>query len=357
MTSGPRDESASKDLSVSQIPADLNTNSTVISASDKWKKLLGLLFSIGILVALYSQIDLAGVGKALTHADVFWLCVSIGMTVPITLLFALRFFWIAPRNALPSYWEALRLLLVANVLNLFLPAKLGDLTKSYFISKSSQTAGGLAVSLVVFERVCDLFGLSSWCLVGSPVHWSTFEAFSWSALVVILGLWILTGSLIASRRTAAMALALLVWTLPKRLVRPVDSFRQGWLVLHDELGWQKGWIELFSVGLWLLVLCQMWMFTLAVRAPVPFWICLALSALARFAGQMPYAFAGMGVRDVAFIVLFRAYMNAEAAAVLGVLTTVRAILPALVALLVVRPYLFSVLDQLFQRRQPPVAPG
>jgi uncharacterized membrane protein YbhN (UPF0104 family) len=346
LTTSPPDESRSEQPASHPAHAGGDHPAPVISASGAKKKVLGLLISLGILAALYSQLDLAGVGKALIGANPLWLVIGLSVTIPVTLLLALRFAWIAPRGALSGYWESVRLLLVAQVLNLFLPAKLGDLAKSYFVIKGGNSSGGLAVSLVVFERVCDMFGLTTWCLLGSALRGSEMGAVSWTAAAVIAGLWCVAGLLIASRGSAAFALDLLGRLLPARLGGKVHGLSLGWLELHDALGRQKGGIVLFCIGLWFLMLSQIWLFTLAVRAPVPFWVCLPLASLAIFAGQVPYAFAGMGVRDVAFIVLFKAYIGAEAAAAIGVLTTVRALLPCLVAILVVRPYMSMVIDEI-----------
>ena len=110
--------------------------------------------------------DVRLIGDALLSADPLWLVVSVGMILPITVLRAIRFFWVAPAGALPGIGEALRLTLVASALNVFVPAKAGDLIKSYFVAKRSETSAGVAIAIIVYERLCDLFGLIFWCLLG-----------------------------------------------------------------------------------------------------------------------------------------------------------------------------------------------
>ena len=56
------------------------------------------------------------------------------MIVPITYLRGVRFYWVAPAGALPGIGEAFRLTLVASALNVFVPAKAGDLVKGYFVA-------------------------------------------------------------------------------------------------------------------------------------------------------------------------------------------------------------------------------
>jgi uncharacterized membrane protein YbhN (UPF0104 family) len=94
-----------------------------------------------------------------------------------------------------------------------------------------------------------------------------------------------------------------------------------------------------SVGLWLAHLTQMWMFTWAVSASVPFVVGLGVFSLASVAGQLPLTFAGFGARDVALVVLLSAYTSREAAAAIGLLAATRGFLPALAAVPIMRPYL------------------
>ena len=134
-----------------------------------WTTRVAALFSLvvsgALLVTLYRSLDVGLVAQALLQADAVWLAISVGMIVPITYLRAVRFYWVAPPGALPGMAEAFRLTLVASALNVFLPAKTGDLVKSYFVATRSNTAAGVALSIAVYERLCDLFGLIVCCLV------------------------------------------------------------------------------------------------------------------------------------------------------------------------------------------------
>ena len=47
-----------------------------------------------------------------------------------------------------------------------MPAKSGDLIKSYFVAKRRGASAGVSVAVVVYERLCDLFGLITWCALG-----------------------------------------------------------------------------------------------------------------------------------------------------------------------------------------------
>ena len=165
---------------------------------------MGLVVSGVLLIALYRRIDFQLIGQALLGADRMWLATSIGMIVPITVLRGLRFFWVAPAGTLPGVGEALRLTVVASALNAFMPAKSGDLIKSYRVAKSGSTSTGVAIAIIVYERLCDLFGLLSWCLLGWLIGRPQVPSLP-SVFWLLLGaLAAVCGAMILSRRVASV---------------------------------------------------------------------------------------------------------------------------------------------------------
>ena len=306
--------------------------------------LVGLAASALLLGVLYRNLDVRLVAATLARANPLWLVASVAMIVPITLLRAVRFFWVAPAGALPSITEALRLTLVSSALNVFVPAKAGDLVKSYFIAKRSRTSAGVAVAIVVYERLCDLFGLIAWCLlgwlVGRPTAASLPAAFWWALAAIGLA----CAALTLSDRAAGMVRAIISRVAPARLPRRVRDLAEGWPDLVRHLRGRRGWIVVYSLLLWLTHLCQLWLFTRTLGASVPFTVSAALSAVALMAGQLPFTFAGLGARDLALVVLMRPYMPAEAAAAMGLLTATRNLLPPLMGAPLMGPYLTSAVD-------------
>lgn len=311
-----------------------------------WKGPVASAASLGVtgvlLFVLYRSLDVRAVARALLGADPRWLAVSVGMIVPITFLRAVRFFWVAPPGALPGVGEAFRLTLAAGALNLVLPAKAGDLLKSYFVATRSHTSAGVSVAIVVYERLCDLFGLISWCLLGwlvaRPVTPGVPTAF-WMLLALV---GIACTILISSDRAATVFRAVLTWLLQHSRLRKLRELAVGWPDLLTALRGRRRWVVPFSLGLWLTHLVQIWLFTVALSAPVPFGVCASLSAVALMAGQLPLTVAGIGTRDVALVVLFSRYLAPETAAALGVLVTTRNLLPPLIGIPLMGPYLSSV---------------
>src|SRR5688572_29479660 len=72
--------------------------------------LVSLAVSAALLAFLYRGMNLAVVAESLRGVDLPWLVVSLGMIVPITVLRAIRFLFVAPTGMLRA-GEALRITL------------------------------------------------------------------------------------------------------------------------------------------------------------------------------------------------------------------------------------------------------
>jgi uncharacterized protein (TIRG00374 family) len=308
-------------------------------------RVLSLGVSTALLVFLYRSIDMRMVGQSLRRADPLWLVVSLSMIVPITLLRAVRFYWVAPTGALTGLGEALRLTLVASALNVFVPGKAGDLIKSYFVRKRGGGSTGVAVAIVVYERLCDLFGLIFWCMVGwlvaRPVTTRVPSAI-WPLLGTIGAVCLV---LISSERVAGLSRFIVVKALPHPKLRRLRNLAEGWPDLVQRLHGRRAGVVLFSMFLWLVHVIQMWMFTLALSVGIPFTVCASLSAVALMAGQLPFTLGGLGARDMALVVLLAGYMRPEEAAAMGILIATRGLLPPLAALPIMRPYLAIAIEE------------
>ncbi len=312
---------------------------------------VAMAMSVALLVTLYRSIDMRLVFDALIHADPLWLAISVGMILPITFLRAVRFYWVAPQGSLPGLGEAMRLTLVSSALNVFLPAKAGDLIKSYFVATRSNTAAGVALSIVVYERLCDVFGLIAWCLVGWVVGRPRIDGVDlpfWELLAVLGAT---CAVLIMSERAARFVQWGARTLLPGRRLKKLHDLAEGWPGLLRVLGGRRRWIVSYSLALWLMHLFQIWLFTVALRVDVPFTVSASLSAVALIAGQIPLTFAGLGARDVVLVVLLARYMSSELAAAMGVLISTRNLLPPLLGLPIMRPYLSSAVDDARAWRQ------
>jgi uncharacterized protein (TIRG00374 family) len=313
--------------------------------------LLSLAVSGTLLAMLYRSLDFSLVAQALLRVDGTWLVISVGMIIPITYLRAVRFYWVAPAGALPNTGEAFRLTLVASALNVVLPAKTGDLVKGYFVATRSTTSAGVALAIVVYERLCDVFALISWCLVGWAVSRPQIAGLPDAFWFVLGGIGAMCFVLISSEATANLVSTVARRALSGGRLRKLQELSDGWPGLHRVLRGRRRWVVCYSLALWLTHLMQIWLFTFALSVSVPFTVSASLSSVALMAGQVPFTFAGLGVRDVVLVVLLARYMTAESAAAMGVLISTRGLVPPLIGLFIMRPYLSSAVEDARRWRQ------
>jgi len=285
------------------------------------------------------------------------------MVVPLTLFTSWRLQQLMPRTGQLGFGEANRLILVASVLNLILPSKMGDIAKAYFMQDRGQLPGSLALSLVVFEKACDMLSLLLWCAFGlawmklsgafalaaftSPAWLARFGIagdafFFWVSALIVGGSLMLGLLLLGSENFAHFFFRLAARFAPGKIGAKFAKFDASWSEMHAYFWASKARlakVTLTSVFIWFLHLLQIWMFILALRAYAPFLANLALSPLAILAGLLPLTFAGVGTRDAALVIFYAPFFPAPTAAALGLLCTARYVLPALGGLPFAGPYL------------------
>ena len=317
------------------------------------KRLLSIAVSLLILAVIYWKIDTAAMLQVFANSNPLWLPISLGMVIPLTLMTSWRLQQLMPTqpgqpNPL-SLAEANRLILAASSLNMVLPSKMGDIAKAYFMRERAQLSGSLSLSMVVFEKACDMLSLLLWCAFGLFIL-PQKDGLFWIMTVCIVGGLILGILLLGSLPFAQFFFQLARGIFPKKFKPKFDTLTAAWQEMHNYF-WsdrqQLLKIVLTSIFIWFLHLLQIWMFILALNAYAPFLANLALSPLALLAGLLPLTFAGVGTRDAAFIVFFQPYFDESTAAALGILATARYFLPAVGGL----PFLSTYLSKMQRLRQ------
>jgi uncharacterized protein (TIRG00374 family) len=312
------------------------------------KRLLSLIVSVAILALIYWKIGPENRAELLAifrGCDPLWMTLSLGMVVPLTLFTSWRLQQLMPSRGQLDFGEANKLILVASVLNLVLPSKMGDIAKAWFMRERSGLSGSLTLSLVVFEKSCDMLSLLLWCVFGLAIYPQKNGVF-W-LMTAVVGMMLLLGCLLlGSKVFAGFFFATAGRFAPKKIAAKLATLAGSWGEMHDYFWSSKTRLLIVtttSVFIWFLHLLQIWMFVLALRAVVPFVTNLALSPLAILAGLLPVpTFGGAGTRDGALVVLYAPYFAAPTALALGLLCTARYLLPAIGGLPFIGQYLGTV---------------
>ena len=312
------------------------------------KRLLSIVISLAILAVLYWKIGPENRAQLLhifRDCDPVWMTLSLGMVVPLTLFTAWRLQQLMPATGQLGFGEANRLILVASVLNMVLPSKGGDIAKAWFMKDKSGLSGSLALSLVVFEKSCDMLSLLLWCAFGLFLH-PQKDAVFWTMTTGVGGMFLLGALLLGSVKFAHFFFDLGGRFAPGKLKPKFVKFGASWAEMHSYFWASKARlakVTITSVFIWFLHLLQIWLFILALRAWAPFLSNLALSPLAILAGLLPVpTFGGAGTRDGALVALYAPYFSAPTALALGLLCTARYVLPALGGLPFAGRYLSAV---------------
>jgi glycosyltransferase 2 family protein len=306
------------------------------------KRLISIVVSLVILVVIYTRIDFAGLITVFRDCDRRWMIISLGMVVPLTMITAWRLQQLMPTGTHLSFPEANRLILAASVLNMVLPSKMGDIAKAYFMRDRGQLSGSLALSMVVFEKACDMLSLLLWCVFGLMLYPQKDLLFWTMTTGVTFGL-TLGIALLALPKFAQSFFRLVQSVVPKKMKAKLGKLSYSWKEMHDYFWADRRRLAVIaatSIFVWFLHLVQIWFFILALKAvQTTFLANLALSPLAILAGLMPLTFAGVGTRDAALVAFYAPYFNAPTAAALGLLCTSRYLLPAIGGLPFLNQYL------------------
>jgi len=281
----------------------------------KWQpRLMGILsvgISLGLLTFLIVRMRFDRAGHLLSHVRWNWLVLVGGAAALLPLAAVYRWQGVlrAQKELHLPFGSALRAVMFANALNLFLPAKTGDLAKAVYVRNQAGLTIGMGT--VILERLVDLGVLGAFGLAGSLAVGKT-----WGQMV--------SGGLFMS--VACVFLILSIFPV-NRLVLPKqwgEKAREFQGVFEQWRGSPRAILAtlLGSVATWCLASFIVWALTVSLGSPVRWAYILAIFPLAILAGLVPITISGMGTRDSAFVFLLSGHLSTEAATLVGLGYTV-----------------------------------
>jgi glycosyltransferase 2 family protein len=297
------------------------------------RRLIAFLVSATLLVLLYRLIDFSTLTRAMRMSDPALLAAGVVAVIPLTLGTAWRFSILIGHKRI-GILKSIELILVASTLNLFLPSKMGDIAKAAVLVDRDGIDGKLALSICIFEKTLDLASL---VLLGVI---ALFYVANNSPLLCVLGA--LTASLLLLLVAVILPVGLL--STAASLVGKILNGRIAGLLERFSETWQSVvlwfWSDrrravgvlVLSIAIWAGHLMQFWLFALAIGAIIPILDNMAFATLGILAGLLPFTFAGIGSRDVALVHFYRPYLTPGEGALLGILATLRYVIPAIAGL-------------------------
>lgn len=295
------------------------------------RRLAAFIVSVVLLALIYWRINISNLFNAMGSAHWGLLTIAILCIVPLTLATAWRFSMLT-REAGVRFAEALRMVLGASSLNLFLPSKMGDIAKAAVLVDRHGMDVKLALSISIFDKLLDIGSLLFFGVIAlfwiSPssgrVIWAlTFVTFV--LLLLIIGLILPFGPIPKSLRIVTRFASS---QISGRILRFIDAWQSFSVWFWRD---RKRVLEVLSLSItiWFGHLMQYWLFVLSLGAHVPVLENMAFATLGILAGLLPFTLAGIGSRDAALIYFYGAYLTPGQGAFLGILATLRYLIPAL----------------------------
>jgi uncharacterized protein (TIRG00374 family) len=301
-------------------------------------KKFALCATLLILVLLYTQIDLQALGQHLSHMSIASFLLALSFFIPQLFVTTLRWRYMVQDICPMGTLEAAQLILAGKALNAFVPSKLGEMSKAYFLKTHSHLPLPHGIALVLLEKVFDTVGLCALLLVG--VLLISHVGFVEVAAVAgaLMGLGIGTGLCVCRLHRVCQ------WLQGKQgIVQRIIPLLASWdgILGHwRQAGCRLTGIIFLSCGLWFLHLMQIYLFFVSLHSTVGLTRVFAYVPIGLFIGLLPVTIGGMGTRDAALILLFAPYESAAVMAGIGLLCSLRYWLDTLLGLPFFQRYAF-----------------
>jgi uncharacterized protein (TIRG00374 family) len=263
-----------------------------------------LAVSVGLLVVLFRQTNVADLVARLRNVDLFW--VALALLAHATLLIISGWRWrrlLLTQDVHASVMALTGSCLVATFFNNFLPSNIGgDVVR---IADTAPLTGSrtVATAVVLLDRALGLIALVGVAAAGSLLLRE-------SNLPGVEYLWLILGAGVAG------ALAVL-WRprLIPRLLRPLRRFREEWVehrldrlgtMLERVAGRRRALVEAFAgaIAVQLLVVCFYLAVAYGIRIDLPFRDAMVIVPISLVIQLAPVSFNGLGVREAVFSYFF-----------------------------------------------------
>lgn len=273
--------------------------------------IVSIIVSASLISLLILRIDFERTIAVLSLARWQWLLAASFMTCLLPFSAALRWQGIlrAYGKTCVPFSKSVRAVMMANVLNSFLPAKGGDIAKAVYLKKQAGLSVGFGT--VVIERLVDLailglLGVTAQ-LAGSNFGWEAKGG--WFILLFVFFL------------VAVLLLPLQNLPLPEKILAVYQNTKllfKNWLMTPVAI------IQTLtgSIITWFVGGGVVLALTHSFETNLSFSQIYSIYPTAVIAGLIPITVSGIGTRDSAFVILLSGHLPLEEATLIGIGYTV-----------------------------------
>lgn len=240
---------------------------------------------------LYQLVDITTLQSVLTDIRPVPYLIALGLfyvTFPIR---AIRWRWLLANVDVEADRNSATFLLLLNwFLNTILPAKAGDVHRSFVGSHEYGTSKGTVLGTIVTERALDLSVLAVGVMLAM---WLVVDEFSNAQQQIV---WLAFGLLFLIGSAIAATVFLRPSLLPKMIQPMLADFRRGIVSIQTP---RDGIVMLsLTVLMWGLNVIRMGMVAVAIGLHIDISLLVLTALLVAFLSGLPYTPAGLGVVEL-----------------------------------------------------------
>ena len=287
--------------------------------ANNWRFWLALGVSVFLLLLLLYQVDLGEIGSTLREANYLYVAPAVGLYFVSVYFRAVRWrYLLSPLRVFPV-GRLYPVIVIAYMANNLLPARLGEVVRSYYLARREQFNASAALATIAVERVYDGVTLLAFAALAAPAllvlgRFDGASDTSRTTLIVLAGLTVglflgalafLTSLVITTRFVDFVQrwTRIVPFRFRARVQDLITTFVQGLRILNSPR--KHLVLFLLSVPVWLLegatyfligysfgidqLFGSVWVFTLAV---------LLVTATSNLATSLPTAIGGIGPFEV-----------------------------------------------------------
>lgn len=284
-----------------------------------WKFWLGLLVSIVFLSWALWGLDLDGFMSEVTSANYWWLIPSVITYFIAVWVRTWRWdYMLRPLKHIPVN-DLFPVVVIGYMGNNIYPLRMGELLRSYVLSRREDVSVGASLGTVVVERVFDGLVMLIFVFVGLPFipFPGNYQFLVTIASLAFFGALVIFFILAAMPdRSLSLATTIFGWFLPERVSGPLLSFTEKFLDGLKSLRDFRNVLMIFftSVIIWLFETVKYWFVMQAFDfgdVMVPFFGLMLMNGVVNLATTLPTAPGYVGTFDGPGIAVLVAYGVAQ----------------------------------------------
>ena len=299
------------------------------SDSRVFKFIFSAIISFFILLFMYRNLGLPNLSKLLREIELSWFLLFMILFGCISFLTSWRWHRIATTSSYQkNFLFNMGINLSSKAFNFFLPSKVGEFSKAYFLKKEINVPLAESGALIIIERFFDVASICVLVVLASLFcNEDNNNVLSTLFVIAILG---------SVFFIPIILLDLKIFKNKLNIFRNFDKHRAGKFV--------KGLVMLsldfniitklefffYSLILWCLNFMQFVALFRSFHATTEILTIFSLVPVAIFAGNLPFTLGGLGTRDAVLIFVFAGMEPYHVLAGIGILSNLRNIIPSII---------------------------